>query len=157
MSLSPIAIAQAERPETEPGLTRRHRTALAVATGLTILAVPSPAAAEGGWNSYVANIPDLFESRRWQDNNTDSVKTSITIGACEADVFGTPPNYTGVELRRNVVGGPDASYGTKNVTACLSVTTTGTWSDQTAGEYFFRFKTGASWNRLWASPVNAKY
>jgi len=164
MNLSLLSRAHAAEPQACHRLSRQKRNGLTALAGLLLAASPASVSAEGSWNSSVSGIADLFTSRRWQDNNTDAVKSAIYLRDCRVDAAGTAPNYVGVELRRNRVAAPDVSYGTKDLSACGNRPDLGwfgvdsaEWGDQVSGQYFFRFKLAAAWVRLWSNPVSARY
>jgi len=115
----------------------RHRRWYAVALAAALVAAPMPAYAEGSWNSSLGNVRSGFLSRTWHDSNNDGTVTKTVLTGCSRSDDAT--FHLDVDLRRNRTAAPDVSYGRKSVAACKGGTGTGTWGDQTSGDYFLQF------------------
>lgn len=117
------------------------------------------ASAEDVFTSNFSNIPYNFETRRWTDNNKDSVSTAITLSYCINSSSGGTTADPRLELRRNRTALPDVSHGEKQLGNCRNATKTGSWGRMTTkGEYFFRYRgVNNTTQRLSASTVKVAW
>lgn len=121
------------------GSFNRRKASLWLGAALVgaILVAPTPALAEGSWNSSLSGVRSGFTSRIWYDSNSDGVITKTTLSGCSRSDGAT--FKLDVELRRDLSLQPDVSYGLRDVSACKGGTGSGSWGDQTAGDYFLQF------------------
>ncbi len=144
-------------------LTVRRVTALAGGlSALIVLLAGSPVFAEGSWSGKVEGVRQGFESRRWTDRNSDSVKTAVTFKNCSWKDPSNRPNsagYTTVELRQVLTALPDRKLGKKDLWCAGASGDTKDWGDRAAGEYYFSvYGAGGYYDiRTWASPVSVAY
>ncbi|MGI5186380.1 hypothetical protein ACQEVZ_60115 [Dactylosporangium sp. CA-152071] len=117
-------------PRWVPGWSVAALTALLILT-------PVPAFAEGSWNSSLSGVRSGFTSRTWHDANNDGTITKTTLSGCSRDDGAN--FFLEVDLRRKRSFAPDVSYGRRNVSSCSGGTGTGSWGDQTSGDYFLQF------------------
>jgi hypothetical protein len=99
------------------------------------LAVPAQASS---WSSYLSNVLNDYESRRWTD---DGGSTTIKFTSCHRD--GT--QAVGVMLRKDTFG-PDPKYDNATFTNCFNsgATSTGNWDDHGSGDYYFVVDYGSN-------------
>lgn len=117
--------------------------ALALPAGLLIGAGTASAAgaATGGgtqvhplnWTSSISGVRanNGWSSRRWSDESY----TQIIFKGCTS----THGQSVTIELRRDISGAPDVSYGTHVLTNCFhGKSSSGTWDGLPSGNYFFQ-------------------
>jgi hypothetical protein len=110
-----------------------------VLTTVSAMAFAPSAAAEGDFESSLVSVRAGFESRRWHDNNRDSVSTGIHFANCTSN-----PEVTLYE-DRNLL--PDRKVGDSQIAWCLN--TNGQWlqwGDLAAGNYYFEISDTRSTN-----------
>ncbi|MFI8092641.1 hypothetical protein ACIF9R_30685 [Streptomyces sp. NPDC086080] len=121
---------------------------LIVGAALVGLAGATPAYAEGSWSSYISGWSEGSESRRWTDNNADSVSTSVGFSGCHSDGgFGN----AGLKLWKDVFG-PDSDQGSRT-NYCNRVY----WGDKASGTYYFELTSVFSGGYLDVNSVNTRY
>ncbi|MDH2391551.1 hypothetical protein QCN29_22775 [Streptomyces sp. HNM0663] len=129
---------------------RRLARGLIVGAALVGLAGTTPAYAEGSWSSYISGWTSGKESRRWTDNNTDSVSTSVGFSGCASD-GGGGFKHAQLKLWKDVFG-PDDDQGTKT-NYCNRVY----WGDKSSGKYYFELWGVVSGGYLSVKSVNTRY
>ncbi|MFE6783883.1 hypothetical protein ACFVFF_16655 [Streptomyces sp. NPDC057680] len=96
-----------------------------------MLGILTPPAQAASWSSSLTGVLPGYESRRWYD----------TGGATTIKFTGCDSNGTGAEVRlRKDTFGPDPAYAKAVFTQCFASSTstsTGNWSDQGSGDYYF--------------------
>lgn len=130
---------------------------LLVGVVLTLI-LGGSAAAEGAWTSSISGALTGFESRRWTDNNNDSVSTTVNFQGCRLNLQPTTSVSATLNLYRDRTGLPDVALGEKTFSCYNSGT--GSWGDVQSGTYHFTLKkiNGAtSGKRLWVSHVGVGY
>ncbi|MFB7239805.1 MULTISPECIES: hypothetical protein [unclassified Streptomyces] len=89
----------------------------------------TPAFAEGSWSSSLSGVLPGFESRRWNDANTDATSTSVAFSGCSV------PDRTfraaNIVVWKDVFG-PDESKGSR-----ANYCNTTSWGDLSAATYYF--------------------
>ncbi|MEU1891832.1 hypothetical protein [Streptomyces pristinaespiralis] len=95
-----------------------------------------PAFAEGGWSSSIGGWLPGKESRHWQDENRDSVATTVRFSGCSArDGSGTNRfRYAGLQLKKERSGLPDPVVARDN-----NYCDTSNFGDRAAGSYYFNY------------------
>jgi hypothetical protein len=131
---------------------KNRRMARGLVTGAVLLGFvgATPAYAEGSWSSFISGWTPGKESRRWTDNNTDSVSTSVSFRGCASD-GGTGFRQAGLKLWKDVFG-PDEDQGTKSNT-CNTVY----WGDKASGTYYFELWSVTSGGQLSVNSVTTRY
>jgi hypothetical protein len=167
------SVALAEAPQTQGLLhilstwevlvstLRNYRRVFAAASmaacGLGMFAVP--AHAEGSWSSSVTDVRQGFESRRWDDRNSDGASTLVQFSNCTYKFAGGAKSgdHIAVELWRAIDNWPDSSKGSK--TLYCNSSATGNWGDVQSSTYYFAIGPVNGWSdwTVSASPVNVSY
>lgn len=102
----------------------------------------TPEVPQGGvqvqnWSSSMYNVLTGFQSRRWSD------KSYSQVWFTKCRVSGGPDSSTHVDLRHDITGRPDVSWGTKKYTQCFkgsSGKSSGQWHNLDSGSHFFQIK-----------------
>ncbi|MEV5344334.1 hypothetical protein [Streptomyces achromogenes] len=99
------------------------------------LAVPAQASS---WSSYLSNVRNDYESRRWTD---DGGPTTIKFTSCHRD----GQQVVNVMLRKDTFG-PDPKFDNATFTNCFNsgATSTGNWDGHGSGEYYFVVDYGSN-------------
>ncbi|MFF7095923.1 hypothetical protein ACFY9A_26530 [Streptomyces rubradiris] len=107
----------------------------AAVAAVGVLAVPAQASS---WSSYLSNVLNDYESRRWTD---DGGSTTIKFTSCHRD--GT--QAVAVMLRKDTFG-PDPKYDNAAFTNCFNsgATSIGNWGDHGSGDYYFVVDYGSN-------------
>ncbi|MEU7557295.1 hypothetical protein [Streptomyces eurythermus] len=107
----------------------------AAVTAVGVLAVPAQASS---WSSYLSNVRNDYESRRWTD---DGGTTTIKFTSCHRD----GQQVVNVMLRKDTAG-PDPKYDNAPFSNCFNsgATSTGNWDDHGSGEYYFVVDYGST-------------
>ncbi|WP_405660222.1 hypothetical protein [Streptomyces sp. RK9] len=108
------------------------------------LPVDDPSAAPieaANFNSHIGGAKAGFQSRRWKDESY----SQVLFTGCWAGT-GSPGGRhysTLVDLRHDISGQPDRSWGLKKYTNCFkgdNKTSNGQWSNLSNGNHFFQIK-----------------
>ncbi|MFF8997910.1 hypothetical protein ACF1GW_16225 [Streptomyces achromogenes] len=107
----------------------------AAVAAVGFLAVPAQASS---WSSYLSNVLNDYESRRWTD---DGGSTTIKFTSCHRD----GQQAVNVMLRKDTFG-PDPKYDNATFTNCFNsgATSTGNWDDHGSGDYYFVVDSGST-------------
>lgn len=141
-------------------MKRRLAAAIAVMLGTSTVLVASPAHAEGSWSSYFEKVMPGFETRHFDDRNSDNIHSVLTIKNCR---FWDGSRYVGanngviMEFYKEIDFWPDSSLGQKTF-YCLSSASQG-WGDPASGRYYWSVVKGVPYYDLatTANPVSATY
>lgn len=98
--------------------TERRRRMMAAIIGVSVLSVAigtMPAFAEGQWHSSLNRAYVGFNSRSWQDSNTDAADTVVNFSGCSV-AFSSGFSSTEVTLYDEFGAFPDLNIGTKRNT-----------------------------------------
>ncbi len=125
----------------------------AALTGILIVAAAMPVVAEGSWTSYISGAGAGFDSRTWQDGNSDANSTTIQFKGCKK-TDGSGSSATVQLTREQSFPKPDEDRGKKSF-ACAS-SYTGNWSRQPAGSYHFSL-TYVQATQIWVDYVKVAY
>ncbi|MFI0990528.1 MULTISPECIES: hypothetical protein [Streptomyces] len=123
---------------------------LGAAAVLGLLTAPAHAAS---WSGSLTGVIPGYESRRWYDTGGS---TTIKFTGCSTD---GSTSVTNVTLRKDTFG-PDPYYVRASFTQChasSTSTSTGTWSDHGAGDYYFVVNDGATGVRTWVKSLTVSY
>lgn len=93
--------------------------------------------AEGSWNSSFYNIVSGFKTRTWEDSNSDSLTTRLTIQKCY-QVNGNDFGKLRWELRLGRNLRPDLTYGERE-NDCRGRTGVTVWAQPEKGTYHLRY------------------
>lgn len=98
-------------------------------SGLSIasLLLPLTASAEGRWTSYLRGVGEDFESRIWEDRNTDNVNGFVYIGGCRVAGTSKPTRAVLIDVAR-VRTGPDQLVKRGNTPAQVNRCSSETWA-----------------------------
>jgi hypothetical protein len=88
--------------------------------------------AEGSWTSSISAWLPGKESRHWQDNNSDSVATTISFSGCS--VSNGSFSYAGLQLKKERDALPDPVVA-RDENHC----NTSNFGDRSAGGYYFNY------------------
>lgn len=114
-------------------------------TSLCLLALAGPVLAQGSFTSYIQGAVWGFDSRTWNDGNTDNVLTTIRFDGCRDGVPGTDPNdWVDVGLWKENWGWQE-NRGVNRFHCWTSDTER--WGDEPAGNYHFTIEdySGPDW------------
>jgi hypothetical protein len=130
-----IADGVGRRPKSR---ARAMSKLCAVITAFVIIVTPMPAYAEGSFTSHLDGVRSGFASRTWVDSNRDNVSTTARLAGCSRSDGAN--FFLEVNLYRVRSLLPNVNYGSRNVSACRTSSTTASWGDpNVAGTYFLRF------------------
>lgn len=85
-------------------LARKALLAGSIVAGMSV-ALAAPAMAEGSWTSSISGAHTGFNSRSWQDNQSDSAATITTLSSCSQT--GYPFSSVGIALYDEFGAFPD--------------------------------------------------
>ncbi|WP_431042510.1 hypothetical protein ACQUSR_11690 [Streptomyces sp. P1-3] len=110
-----------------------------------------PAHAEGSRDTYFSAWRQGQESSRWQDNNRDSVTTSVSLSGCSTD-GGDGFKWATLKLWKNRDFYPDDNKGSRDNKCGKS-----SWGDESSGKYYFELSGFGSGGYMTANKVYIKY
>ncbi len=120
----------------------------------TSIVAASPALAEGSWTSSISSAITGFQSRTWQDNNSDNVATTVSFSGCTI-TDGRPFSKTQLEMWGEFGAFPDQNLGSIQNTC-----NTSNWGRVANNAYHFRINTingSVSGYRLNVTTVRTAY
>lgn len=112
---------------------RKYRGVLLGA--LLALGVAGTALAEGEFYSSMSNVLIGFDSRTWNDKNSDANETKITLAQCRDSISNGPNDWVILELWKHNFIFPGSSKGLRPF-YCYS-TATQSWGRQENADYNF--------------------
>jgi hypothetical protein len=122
----------------------------ALIVGTSILAA-SPALAEGNWTSFITRAITGFQSRTWQDNNSDNVSTTVSFSGCSISE-GVAFQKTQLEMWGEFGALPDQNLGNIQNTC-----NTSNWGRVANNAYHFRINTINGATSPWHLNVSSVY
>ena len=139
--------------------TERRRRMVAAIIGVSVLSVAigtMPAFAEGRWYSSLNRAYVGFNSRSWQDSNTDAAHTVVNFSGCSV-AFSSDFSSTDVTLYDEFGAFPDLNIGTERNTCNRSDWGRLTRSDQYHWQIDKINGDGSSTPRLSVDSVSQYY
>ncbi|MFE0106945.1 hypothetical protein [Streptomyces sp. NPDC059009] len=137
------------------------KTTMAAAVGATLLAMASPALAEGKFASSFTGWAGGKESRSWKDSQADGAASQVRLAKCSWNGPGGAKEAAPVLALWHEVGGlPDDKVGgNKGFYGCGKGDVTNSWGKPGwSGNYHFTLQTqGADWYRYSAGWVGVWY
>ena len=146
-------------------MKKRTKAVAASALIVGLMAVATPAWAEGGFTTSYSQVQPGFTSRTWTDQNSDSTSTIVTLSGCRANTAGASAGSTRISSIAITLLRNGSSVGTKTRTTSSSGGVCGAfnWGDVTSGSYQFRLASvngitsGDRQIFLDASSINVQY
>ena len=118
---------------------------------LTLL-LPTTASAEGRFTSYLRGVTDDYESRIWEDRNTDSTNGFVYIGSCRAAGESRALESVLIDVARSKTG-PDPLV--KRGKTCNGASVQ--FGDVGSGKYYFEVEDINVATRMDADRVTVEY
>ncbi|MFC9259649.1 hypothetical protein [Streptomyces hydrogenans] len=126
---------------------RKSRAAV-VGSTIVALVLTTASPSYANWSSFLDQVMNGFESRRWDDGDYSEV---IFIGCDQGDATAVD-----VELWEDISLGYDSNKGSNHLTGCFKSSTSlshGEWYGLPGNDYYFRIKTVWGSNEMSARSV----
>jgi hypothetical protein len=131
---------------------RMPRSLSIVGLAALALVLPTTASAEGRFTSYLRGVGEDYESRVWEDRNTDNTNGFVYIGSCRDASNGRTLSSVVIDIAR-VRTGPDAQVKRGRTCDGASVF----FGDVGSGKYYFEIEDIILAARMDADRVTVEY